>query len=466
MINLSAFKAYDVRGRIPDEINETLAESIGRAYAAWLRPSRVVVGRDIRVTSTGLTEALITGLRQSGVSVVDIGLCGTESVYFATASGDALGAFDGGIMVTASHNPPDYNGMKFVREGSRPVSAETGLREIARLIESASLPMPLAATHKAFGGLTSLDIGEAYRQHVLGYVDLPSLRPMKVVVNAGNGGAGAVVDLLDSHLPFEFVKVHHEADGRFPNGVPNPMLEANRRSTIDAIRRSGADVGLAWDGDFDRCFFFDHTGRFIEGYYLVGLLAEAFLEHGPGARVVHDPRLTWNTVDIVKRCGGVPVLCRSGHAFMKQKMREVDAIYGGEMSAHHYFRNFAYCDSGMIPWLLVLERIGRSGKTLAELVDERIAMFPCSGEINRQVPDGKAAITAIQARYIGEAKSVDYTDGLSLEFAEWRLNLRSSNTEPLIRLNVESRGSVDLMQTKTAEILSFLTELGAEDPCN
>jgi phosphomannomutase len=262
------------------------------------------------------------------------------------------------------------------------------------------------------------------------------------------------------------LKVHHDANGNFPNGVPNPMLEENRRPTVDAIKVTGADIGLAWDGDFDRCFFFDHTGRFIEGYYLVGLLAEAFLEKEPGARVVHDPRLVWNTMDIVKRAGGVPVLCRSGHAFMKQKMREVDAAYGGEMSAHHYFRDFAYCDSGMIPWLLVLERICTSGKSLAELVDERIQRFPCSGEINRKVPDGKAAISAVQSKYVGGAKSLDYTDGLSMEFSDWRLNLRSSNTEPLIRLNVESRGSHERMQEKTAEILALLRDLGAEEPAH
>ena len=461
-MNLSAFKAYDVRGRIPDEINEDLARAIGRAYAAFVRPRRVVVGRDIRLTSETLAEALIEGLLQSGVTVADIGLCGTEGVYFATSHAtlaDGAG-FDGGIMVTASHNPPDYNGMKFVREGSRPVSSDTGLREMAAMIREGRLP----ASGSIRGDRVALDTRAAYADHLLGYVDRAALRRLKVVVNAGNGGAGAFVDLLEPRLPFEFIKVHHAADGNFPNGVPNPMLEANRLPTIEAIRRSGADIGLAWDGDFDRCFFFDDTGRFIEGYYLVGLLAQGFLEKEPGARIVHDPRLTWNTLDIVKAAGGVPVLCKSGHAFIKQKMREVDAAYGGEMSAHHYFRDFAYCDSGMIPWLLVLERICRSGKSLAELVDERIRMFPCSGEINRRVPDGRAAINAVQERYIGTAKTLDHTDGLSMEFADWRLNLRSSNTEPLIRLNVESRGSAALMAEKTAEVLALLAELGAEQP--
>ena len=464
-MNLNAFKAYDVRGRIPDEINEDLAREIGRAYAAFVKPQQVIVGRDIRLTSVTLADALIEGLLESGVSVSDIGLCGTEGVYFATSHAKANGReFDGGIMVTASHNPPDYNGMKFVREGSRPVSSDTGLREMAAMIREGRVSEPASGGALSRGTRNALDTRDAYTQHLLEYVDLSALRKLKVVVNAGNGGAGAFVDLLEPHLPFEFIKVHHKADGNFPNGVPNPMLEANRIPTIKAIQQSGADIGLAWDGDFDRCFFFDNNSRFIEGYYLVGLLAQSFLEKEPGAKIVHDPRLTWNTVDIVRRAGGTPVLCKSGHAFIKQKMREVDGAYGGEMSAHHYFRNFAYCDSGMIPWLLVLERICRSGKTLAELVDERIATFPCSGEINRKVPDGKIAISSVQERYIGGAKSIDYTDGLSMEFADWRLNLRSSNTEPLIRLNVESRGSVDLMREKTDEILSFLKELGAEDP--
>jgi phosphomannomutase len=456
--NLSAFKAYDVRGRIPTEINEELVRDIGRAYAAFVRPKRVVVGRDIRLTSATLASALIDGLRSCGVDVYDIGLCGTEGVYFATSLGDEVGAFEGGIMVTASHNPPDYNGLKFVREGSRPISADTGLKDMAALIRDGKLPGRSASV----GRLVEFDVRKAYVEHLLSYVDRNALKPLKVVVNAGNGGAGLFVDLLEPYLPFDFVKVHHAPDGTFPNGVPNPMLEANRQSTIDAIRASGAQLGLAWDGDFDRCFFFDEQGTFVEGYYLVGLLAEPVLERERGARIVHDPRLTWNTIEVVERLGGKPVLCKSGHAFIKQKMREVDGAYGGEMSAHHYFRRFAYCDTGMVPWLLVLERMSKTGKMLSELVGERMARFPCSGEINRRVPDGRAAIEAVQQAYQPKALSVDFTDGLSLEFAEWRLNLRSSNTEPLIRLNVESRGSTVLMQEKTDEVLGLLRRLGAE----
>jgi phosphomannomutase/phosphomannomutase/phosphoglucomutase len=449
MTSLNAFKAYDVRGRIPDEINEQLAYDIGRAYAAFVAPKNVAVGYDIRLSSPGLAAALKRGLTEAGVDVLDIGLWGTEGIYFATAA-EGLG---GGIMVTASHNPPDYNGMKLVRGESRPISADTGLREIRALIESGRLPAPAAKA----GSERRLDVRAKYISHLLTYIDRNKLRKLKVVVNAGNGGAGLIVDQLEPYLPFEFVKIQHEPDGHFPHGVPNPMLEENRTATIDAIKRTGADVGLAWDGDYDRCFFFDEHGTFIEGYYLVGLLAEVFLRREPGARIVHDPRLTWNTIDIVRRLGGEPVLCKSGHAFIKQKMREVDGAYGGEMSAHHYFRNFFYCDSGMIPWLLVLQTLCERGQSLSALVGERMRLFPASGEINRQLrEDVKSVLARVQKRYEKDASSIDFTDGLSVEFRDWRFNLRGSNTEPLVRLNVESRGSEALMREKTEELLAQL----------
>ena len=449
MVKLTAFKAYDVRGRIPDEINEALAYDIGRAYAGFVRPRTVAVGYDIRKTSPGLAAALKRGLNECGVDVLDIGLCGTEGSYFATAQWQ----LDGGIMVTASHNPPDYNGMKFVREGARPISADTGLKDIQAAIAAGSFP-PQAARA---GTQQMLDIRERYVQHLLGYVDPSRLKPLKVVVNAGNGGAGLIVDLLEPHLPFQFIKLNHAPDGTFPNGVPNPMLEENRHATRQAVLDHAADVGLAWDGDYDRCFFFDEKGTFIEGYYLVGLLAEVFLQREPGARIVHDPRLTWNTIDVVSAAGGVPVLSKSGHAFIKQKMREVDGAYGGEMSAHHYFRSFAYCDSGMIPWLLVLQVICESGKSLSQLVGERMRRFPASGEINTQLQgEAQTVIARAQKVYAGAALNVDFTDGLSVEFPQWRFNLRGSNTEPLVRLNVESRGSTALMQEKTEELLRLI----------
>jgi phosphomannomutase/phosphomannomutase/phosphoglucomutase len=449
MRSLDSFKAYDVRGRIPDEINESLAYDIGRAYAAFVKPRRVAVGYDIRLSSPGLAAAVRRGLRDCGSDVLDIGLWGTEGAYFATFAN----RLDGGIMVTASHNPPDYNGMKFVRAEARPISGDTGLYDMRALIESGRLPAKNAKT----GTEQMLDIRGKYLQHLLGYVDVAKLRKLKVVVNAGNGGAGLIVDALEPHLPFEFIKVNHAPDGSFPNGVPNPMLEENRAATADVVRRTGAHVGLAWDGDYDRCFFFDEGGQFIEGYYLVGLLAETFLGREPGARIVHDPRLIWNTLDIVRRHGGTPVLCKSGHAFIKQKMREADAVYGGEMSAHHYFRRFAYCDSGMIPWLLVLAVMSERGQSLSALVSERIRLFPASGEINRHLAsDARSILARVRAHYEKAARTIDLTDGLSMEFGEWRFNLRGSNTEPLVRLNVESRGSEPLMREKTAEVLKVV----------
>jgi phosphomannomutase len=452
-LNLSAFKAYDVRGRIPDELNPELVYQVGRAFAAFVKPRKIAVGRDIRLTSEEFAQALIRGLTDSGVDVLDIGLCGTEGVYFATFAWK----LDGGVMVTASHNPPDYNGLKLVREQSKPIGADSGLKEIAALIAGGKLP-PAAA---AKGRVEKLETSAKYIEHLLGYVNAKHLRKLKVVVDAGNGGAGLTIDKLEPHLPFEFIKVRHEPNGKFPQGVPNPMLEENRGPTLAALKKSGADVGIAWDGDYDRCFFYDSKGAFVEGYYIVGLLAEAFLAKQPGARIVYDPRLTWNTIDIVKRLGGVPVMSKSGHAFIKQKMREVDGAYGGEMSAHHYFRDFSYCDSGMIPWLLVLERVCESGKSLDELVAERIKAFPSSGEINRKLPDAPKVLVAAQAKFAKGAVAIDHTDGLSVDHADWRFNIRASNTEPLVRLNVESRGNEALMREKTAELLAFLDTLGA-----
>jgi phosphomannomutase len=446
---MNCFKAYDVRGRLPDELNPDIAWRIGRAYAEVIKPREVVVGRDVRLSSPDIAAAVSDGLLDAGVNVLDIGLCGTEMVYFATSH---LGV-DGGIMVTASHNPPDWNGMKFVREESKPISGDSGLREIAVLAERAGFE-PGAAR----GSLRSVDVYDAYVEHLLSYVEPSALKPLRLVVNAGNGGAGLVIDRLEPRLPFEFVKLQHEPDGTFPHGVPNPLLPGHRAATAEAVVAAGADFGIAWDGDYDRCFLFDETGRFIEGYYIVGLLAEAFLRKHAGARIVHDPRLTWNTVEIVERGGGVPVMSKTGHAFIKERMRLEDAVYGGEMSAHHYFRDFAYCDSGMIPWLLVAELVARAGRPLSALVEERMAAFPASGEINRSIADPAGILAAVEKRYIETASSVDRTDGLSMEFPSWRFNLRASNTEPLVRLNVESRRNQALMEAKTAELLALLDE--------
>ena len=443
-MSLSCFKAYDLRGRIPDELNNDLAYRIGRAYARYVQPEKVVVGHDIRLSSPEICDALTEGLLDSGVDVFHIGECGTEEIYFVTAHF----AMHGGIVVTASHNPKDYNGMKFVREDSKPISGDTGLKEIERTTELNDFP-PVGKR----GVLRKLDHRPAYIDHLLGYIDLKTVKPLKIVVNAGNGGAGAIIDLLEKHLPIEFIKVHHQSDGRFPNGVPNPLLVENRGTTIRAIENHQADLGIAWDGDFDRCFFFDAQGRSIEGYYIVGLLAESFLKKNVDAKVVHDPRLTWNTIELVETLGGKAVQSKAGHAFMKERMRLEDAVYGGEMSAHHYFRDFSYCDSGMIPWLIVVGMISSQNKTLADLVDERMAAFPASGEINRKIQNANVLLSSIEDVYHVDAISVDHTDGLSMEFENWRFNLRMSNTEPVVRLNVESRGDVNLMKEKTAELL-------------
>jgi len=449
MHKLSCFKAYDVRGRVPEELSEHLAYRIGRAYAALLSPARVAVGRDIRTSSLPLAEALTAGLNDAGVEVWDLGLCGTEQVYFATSHL----RLDGGIMVTASHNPPEYNGMKFVREESRPISGDSGLHEIERLAAAPELPPSPGAR----GGRRATDSLNAYIAHLLSYIDPQVMKPLKVVVNPGNGCAGPVLDALEPHLPFRFIKICHAPDPAFPHGVPNPLLPENRRITAEAVREHKAAVGLAWDGDFDRCFFFDAQGAFIEGYYLVGFIAAALLAHQPGAAIIHDPRLTWNTIDMVQEAGGRPVMSKTGHAFIKARMRLENALYGGEMSGHHYFRDFAYCDSGMIPWLLVLERICRTGQPLAALMAARMALYPCSGEINRKLADPDAALARVEARYQADAIGLDRTDGLSLEFPAWRFNLRPSNTEPVLRLNLETRQDPALLKAKTAELLALMT---------
>ncbi len=449
MSKLTCFKAYDVRGRIPDELNVDVAYRIGRAYAEFLKPKSVVVGYDIRLTSLEMSRAVIEGLTDGGADVIDIGESGTEEIYFATSHLKV----DGGICVTASHNPKDYNGMKFVREGSKPISGDTGLKDIQKLAEDNNF----VAVEKK-GDVSALDNGPAYIEHLLTYVSPENLKPLKIVCNAGNGGAGAVIDAIEGQLPFEWIKVHHNADGNFPHGVPNPLLEENRPPTIQAIKDSGADLGIAWDGDFDRCFFFDEKGDFIEGYYIVGLLADAFLQKDPNNKVVHDPRLIWNTIDIAEKLGGQAVQSKTGHAFIKERMRKEDAVYGGEMSAHHYFRDFAYCDSGMIPWLLVAELISKSGKTMSQLVAERVKAFPCSGEINQRLQNPKAVLENIEKHYAVTALSVDHTDGISITYDEWRFNLRSSNTEPVVRLNVESKGNLQLMSEKTQELLDMIKE--------
>ena len=459
MEKLTCFKAYDIRGQLGTELDEDIAYRIGRAYAEFLKPKNVVLGGDVRLTSESLKKALGEGIRDAGSDVIDIGMVGTEQVYFATSHLNA----GGGIEVTASHNPIDYNGMKPIREESRPVSSDTGLLDIKAIAEANDFG---AVDPDKRGAFEKVSILEDYLDHLCGYIKLDAIKPMKLVMNAGNGAAGPVVDALESrfaklNLPIEIIKIHNEPDGSFPNGIPNPILHENRASTIDAVIEHQADLGIAWDGDFDRCFLVDEKGQFIEGYYIVGLLAEAFLLKHPGSKIVHDPRLTWNTIDVVSRNGGEAIQSKTGHAFIKERMRLEDAVYSSEKSAHHYFRDFCYCDSGMILWLLVMELMSSSSKPLSELDNAMMVAYPSPGEINRAVADPASAIARVREYYETEALLVDEIDGVSMEFTDWRFNLRMSNTEPVVRLNVETRADALLLKQKELEILALL-ENGTE----
>ena len=446
MEKLSSFKAYDIRGKVPSELNQDLAYKIGKTYPVLIDAKKIVIGHDIRKSSEEISSALSRGLTESGVDVIDIGLCGTEMVYYATPALDA----DGGIMITASHNPPEYNGMKFVKKGSVPVGYDSGLKEMEKMILSNQFA-PKAAKE---GSVKQHDIMKSFIENLKRFYDSKKIKSYKVVVNAGNGCAGLALNALEKDLPIEMIKIFNEPDSNFPNGVPNPLLVENRKPTFDAIQKHKADLGVAWDGDYDRCFFFDEKGNFIEGYYIVGLLAKSILKNNPGGKIVHDPRLTWNTLDVVNKHGGEAVVSKSGHAFIKQKMREVNSVYGGEMSAHHYFRDNAYSDSGMIPFVLILQLMSEENKPFSQLVEEMIAAYPCSGEINSEIADPAGKIKEIEKKY-SDGK-IDRLDGLCVEYENWRFNLRMSNTEPIIRLNVEAKGSIKLMEEKTKEILDLI----------
>jgi phosphomannomutase len=446
MDKLPGFKAYDIRGKVPSELNEEIVYKIGRAFVELNNAKKVVIGRDVRQSSPVLAKALANGLTDAGADVIDLGLCGTEMIYFSTPHFDA----DGGIMITASHNPPEYNGLKFVKRNSVPMGYASGLQKIEQMI----LNNNLGNLAEKKGTVQEVDIMAEFINNLGQFYDTDKIKPLKVVVNAGNGCVGPALDAIENRLPVNMIKVFHEPDALFPNGVPNPLLPENRQPTIDAIKENNADLGVAWDGDYDRCFFFDENGEFIEGYYIVGLLAKSILKKNPGEKIVHDPRLIWNTIDIVNKYGGEAVVSKSGHAFIKEKMREVNAIYGGEMSAHHYFKANAFSDSGMIPFLLVLQLISEEGKPLSELVGDMIAKYPCSGEINTTLENPKAKIEELKAKYTDGI--LDELDGISIEYDTWRFNVRMSNTEPLLRLNVESKGNVQLMQEKTEELLRII----------
>ena len=449
-IKISSFKAYDIRGQLPHEVNSEIAYRIGNATAEYLSAKKMILGRDIRASSKELSESMASGLMDAGVDVFDIGVCGTENVYYATGELKSCG----GIMVTASHNPSDYNGFKIVSENAKPISSETGLLDIRKIAESDK-----RFISESRGNLEQRDLNQSYVKKVLSFIDPDSLSKLKVVMNPGNGGAGVYAEYISRNMPIEIIKLNFDPDSSFPNGIPNPMIEENRASTSQAIIDNKADLGIAWDGDFDRCFFFDEKGNFIEGYYLVGLLAKSFLIKNRNERVIYDPRLTWNTIDVVERYGGDAIQCQSGHSFIKRSMRDNDAVYGGEMSAHHYFRDFYYCDSGMIPWLLILEMISEEKMPLSQMIQKYRERYPVSGEINLKVNNTKTIIDSIKEYYLDDALGVDETDGVGMEFEKWRFNLRASNTEPLIRLNVESNSNESLMNEKTRELVDRINSL-------
>ena len=449
-IKISSFKAYDIRGQLPHEINPEIAYRVGNATAEYLSAKKMILGRDIRASSKELSESMASGLMDAGVDVIDIGECGTENVYYATGELKSCG----GIMVTASHNPSDYNGFKIVSENAKPISSETGLLDIRKIAESDK-----RLISESRGNLEQRDLNQSYVKKVLSFIDPDSLSKLKVVMNPGNGGAGVYAEYISKNMPIEIIKLNFDPDSSFPNGIPNPMIEENRASTSQAVIDNKADLGIAWDGDFDRCFFFDEKGNFIEGYYLVGLLAKSFLIKNRNERVIYDPRLTWNTIDVVERYGGDAIQCQSGHSFIKKSMRDNDAVYGGEMSAHHYFRDFYYCDSGMIPWLLILEMISKEKIPLSQMIQKYRERYPVSGEINLKVNNTKTIIDSIKEYYLDDALGVDETDGVGMEFEKWRFNLRASNTEPLIRLNVESYNNESLMNEKTRELVDRINSL-------
>jgi len=455
MAKLTCFKAYDIRGRLGEELNEDIAYRIGRAFALYSSAKNVVVGGDVRETSEALKLAVARGLQDGGCNVTDIGMVGTEEIYFATSNLN----MDGGIEVTASHNPIDYNGLKLVREQSKPISGDTGLNDIKALAEKNEWPDIALDKKGSYSKVSNLN---PYVDHLLTYTNPENITPLKLVVNAGNGAAGHVIDELEArfnklNIPIEFIKVHHQPDATFPNGIPNPLLIENRLDTANSVKEHKADMGIAWDGDFDRCFLFDENGEFIEGYYIVGLLAEAFLQKNNNERIIYDPRVYWNTEDIIKANNGTPIMSKTGHAFIKERMRLEDAVYGGEMSAHHYFRDFAYCDSGMIPWLLVAELLCVKKQKISSMVKERIAKYPSSGEINFKVNNAKETINTIESHSWGEPFEIKRIDGIDMIFAEWRLNIRSSNTEPVIRLNIETLSNEKLLNDKLKEVVNLIT---------
>jgi phosphomannomutase len=447
-VNPSIFKAYDIRGLYPSEVNEDAARQIGRGFVAYLQARRIAVSRDMRISSPAVAAAFIQGAREQGADVVDYGMLATDMMYFAVARD----GHDGGAQITASHNPKQYNGIKLVRREAFPLSGNAGLEEIRDMIEGGTLPAPAATP----GALSTMTVMEDYVVHVMSFIDPSIVKPFNVVLDAGSGMAGLVAPRLFERLPCRTTRLCFDVDGTFPNHEANPLIEENRRDIVERVVRDRADIGIAWDGDADRCFFIDGSGEFVAGDFVTALLAEAFLLRHPGAKIVYDVRASYAVKDMVAKYGGTALMNRVGHAFFKQRMREEGAIFGGEVTGHYYFRDNFYADNGFVPALLMLELMSRKGQTLHELLAPLRAKYFISGEINTKMPDMKVVqekVDALSARY-SDAKT--YTmDGVSVEYPEWHFNVRASNTEPLIRLNLEAT-TEQRMEQKRDEVLSFI----------
>jgi phosphomannomutase len=448
MINPSIFKAYDIRGIYPDEINEEVTRQIGRAFVAYLKARRIAVSRDMRLSSPALAAAFIDGARQQGADVVDYGLMGTDMLYYAVARDH----HDGGAQITASHNPKQYNGMKMVRQEAFPLSGDAGISDIRDMLANGTLPPPAAAQ----GTLTTQELLGDYVRHVLSFIDPSVVEPFNVVLDAGNGIAGLVAPSLFERLPCRVTPLCFEVDGTFPNHEANPLIEENRRHIVERVRQEKADIAIAWDGDADRCFFIDGEGEFIAGDFITALLAEAFLLKHPGAKIIYDVRASYAVKDTVARYGGTALMNRVGHAFFKRRMREENAIFGGEVTGHYYFRDNFYADNGFIPALLILELMSKKKQTLAELLAPLRAKYFISGEINTRMPDMtqvRETLDRLAARYADG--HVYQLDGFSAEYPDWHFNVRPSNTEPLLRLNLEGT-TLEIMERRREEILQLI----------
>jgi phosphomannomutase len=445
VLDPKVFKAYDVRGVYPEELDEAGARAIGRAYVEQFEPQRLAVGRDMRLSAPAMAAAVVTGAAEAGADVYDLGLVGTEMVYFAVGE---LG-LDGGIAVTASHNPKQYTGMKIVRRGALPVGGDSGLQDIRERAMA-------GARHETGpqGTVEPYDIWPAYVERVLSFVDVSAIAPLRVVIDAANGMAGAMLPPVLERLPVQATRCHFDPDGSFPNHEPNPLLPENREFIVRETLASQADLGIAFDGDADRCFFVDDTGEFVPGDFVTALLAEAILEREPGAKIIYDLRASWAVPETVERAGGVPLVNRVGHAFIKHRMREEGAAFGGEVSGHYYFRDFSQADSGVVPFLLMLELVSRRGEKLSEILRPFRERYFITGELNTPVGDVALKLQEVKERFGPEGR-VSHLDGVSVEAEEWHMNVRPSNTEPLLRLNLEALTAA-LMERKRDEVLEVI----------